>query len=576
MNWTHHLPILAEVRPSLSLFSTDAGGFLLRAAVHGSISAGYLALAGMVWHFMRRRGDPHLHTLLWSWFLLLFALGVIHLIELAAHPLNLSSVAASAWIIAAVQALVTAGLAIWLIPRALVYPGRVELEQMTRQLTQAIAEREQAQAALRHHQELLEREAAARTADLEQAKQALQREIAQREREERERLELERQVQHSQKLESLGLLAGGIAHDFNNLLMGILGNTELALSQAPNSAPIRERLEQVRSAALVAADLTKQMLAYAGKGRFQTQTVFLNGLVENLAQLLRATIPKKTSLHLKLSPNVRPVLADEAQVHQVVMNLITNAAEAIGGRQGVITVETGMMEASEEYLAGCFPREPRTPGPYVFLEVADTGDGMDSATQERIFEPFFTTKFTGRGLGLSAVQGIMRGHRGAVHVDSTPGAGTRMRVLFPPAQEQPRIAVATAPPTRYHGRGATVLVIDDETMVRNTLSAMLKSLGFVVLTAADGQEGVELFRANRSRIAAVLLDMTMPRMNGEETFRELRRIQPNVRTILCSGYSEQEAADRFAGQGLAGFLQKPFGLDSISARLSEVLERTPA
>jgi CheY-like chemotaxis protein len=290
--------------------------------------------------------------------------------------------------------------------------------------------------------------------------------------------------------------------------------------------------------------------------------------------LLCATIPTKISLHLNLSPDMPPVLADEAQVHQVVMNLITNAAEAIGARQGVITVATGMMEASEEYLAGCFPREPRTAGRYVFLEVADTGSGMDSTTRERIFEPFFTTKFTGRGLGLSAVQGIMRGHQGAVHVESAPGAGTRMRVLFPPAAEPLPVLAATAPPTRYHGRGATVLVIDDEAMVRNTLSAMLRSLGFVVLTAADGQEGVELFRTNRSRIAVVLLDMTMPRMNGEETFRELRRLQPNVRTILCSGYSEKEAADRFSGQGIAGFLQKPFGLDSISARLSEVLGGT--
>ncbi len=399
---------------------------------------------------------------------------------------------------------------------------------------------------------------------------------ARRAREERRRLEA--QMQQAQKLESLGVLAGGIAHDFNNLLMGVLGNADMALAKAPPESPLRVYLRRIETAARRAADLTNQMLAYSGKGRFVVEPIDLSRLVEEMGHLLETVVSKRAILRYDLRRGLPPVEADATQVRQVVMNLIVNASDAIGERSGVVTVHTGAVEADRAYLRGAFLAEDLAEGTYVCLEVSDTGCGMDAETRGRIFDPFFTTKAAGRGLGLAAVLGIVRGHRGTLKVYSEPGRGTTFKVLLPTSPCAGPAGPGLDPeggseggPPGWQGSG-TVLVVDDDETVRAVAKMMLEDAGFRVLTAADGLEGVALYRERADEVVAVLLDMTMPHLGGEETFRELRRIRPDVRVLLSSGYNEQDAVARFSGKGLAGFLQKPYRASALLAKLREVLE----
>jgi PAS domain S-box-containing protein len=390
--------------------------------------------------------------------------------------------------------------------------------------------------------------------------------ITEQRRAEEERRRLEARVRDAQKLESLGVLAGGIAHDFNNLLVGILGNAGLAHLEMPPDSPLRKYCDQIEQAALRARDLTNQLLAFSGKGKFQVRPANLSDLVRDTADLLRVSIPRHVTLDLHLAPDSPPILADATQIRQVVMNLLTNASEAVGDSPGTITLVTGSVHADRQYLAGAFVDEDLPEGDYVFLDVSDTGCGMDAETQARIFDPFFSTKFSGRGLGLAAVLGIVRGHRGAVRVYSEPGHGTAVKVLFPAADvagqgthepAAPAEGAASISTEGFRGSG-TVLVIDDEPSVRDVARAILEKAGFEVLVAASGREGLERFRACADRIVAVLLDMTMPDLAGEEVFAELRSIRPGVPVILSSGYNEQDATRRFAPSGLAGFIQKPY------------------
>jgi signal transduction histidine kinase len=396
-------------------------------------------------------------------------------------------------------------------------------------------------------------------------------EITERKQSEEERRRLEAQMQHAQKLESLGLLAGGIAHDFNNLLMGVMGNAGLALMQLGSESPARPWVEHIQTAAQRLAELTNQLLAYSGKGKFVARRVDLNGLVGEMGDLLHTVVSKNASMSHRLAEEPLVIEADPTQLRQVVMNLITNASEALGEAQGLITVSTGRMTADSAYLESTLLGGEAAPGGYAFLEVSDTGCGMDPETRERIFEPFFTTKFTGRGMGLGAVLGIVRGHHGALQVYSEPGRGTTMKVLLPlseqPAEDagEPRAAEGLIP------GGLTVLVVDDEEMVRELTRTSLEHYGLRVVTAADGQEGVEVFAERAGEIDLVLLDMTMPRLGGEEAFRELRRIKPGVPVILSSGYNEQEATARFAGKGLAGFIQKPYRPSELIEHIRAVL-----
>ncbi len=398
--------------------------------------------------------------------------------------------------------------------------------------------------------------------------------VTERKRAEQERRELEAKIQHAQKLESLGVLAGGIAHDFNNLLVGVLGNAELALLEMPSDGPLRAVVGEIRDAAVRASELTNQMLAYSGKGQFLVRRIDLNELIRDIGQLLRVSISKNVTLSYRLADDLPAVRADASQVRQVVMNLITNASDAIGDAAGRITLRTAAREIRRGDLSGADPPQEPPAGRYVCLEVADTGCGMDEKTRRRLFEPFFTTKFTGRGLGMAAVLGIVRGHRGAIDFESDPGRGTTFRVLLPACEAE--LATAEEPKwpepaeTQWQGSG-TVLVVDDEAMVCKVAKMMLERMGFAVLTACNGQEGLEVFRRHADEVVAVLLDMTMPRMSGSETFREMRRIRPDVKVVVSSGYSEQDAASQFAGALPTAFLHKPFDMEVMAARFREVV-----
>ncbi|HEY3282889.1 MAG TPA: PAS domain-containing protein [Armatimonadota bacterium] len=396
--------------------------------------------------------------------------------------------------------------------------------------------------------------------------------ITERKRAEEERLSLEAQVRHAQKLESLGVLAGGIAHDFNNLLMGVLANASLALSQVAADSPLRVRLRAIETAGQRAAELTNQMLAYSGRGRFVSERLDLSEIAREMVHLMGAAIPKKAELRLRLVEGLPPVEVDVAQVRQVAMNLITNASEALPEEGGVVELRTGLCYVDDAYLATTVPGTNALPGEYVYLEVEDTGCGMDEATLSRLFDPFFTTKFTGRGLGMAAVLGIVRGHEGAIRVTTEVGRGTTFTMLLPRSQSED-VGTASVP------RGAdrewlaqgVVLVVDDEDYVRDVVCEMLSASGFTPIPAADGMEGVEAFRQHAKDVVAVLLDMEMPRLGGFGALQQIKRIRPDVPVLLCSGYSEEEATRQFAGYGLAGFLQKPYGHESLRGALRQAL-----
>jgi len=395
--------------------------------------------------------------------------------------------------------------------------------------------------------------------------------ITERKRAEEERQRVETKLQETQKLESLGVLAGGIAHDFNNLLTGVIGNASLASADLPPGSPMLPYLSQIEDSAMRAADLCKQLLAYAGKGRFIIQDLDVSALVRETSNLLQCSIDKSVILKFDLADHLPAVSADATQLRQVVMNLVINATEAIGTRSGTVSISTGLVHADRAYLDGTVMAPDLPEGDYVHLEVTDNGSGMAPETLSKIFDPFFTTKFTGRGLGLAAVLGIVRSHKGTLKVYSEPGKGTSFKILLP-CTAAPAIPPASAETATDLWRGSgTVLVVDDEETVRLTAGRMLQSLGFTVVTANDGREAVDRFRAAPDEFCAVLLDLTMPHLDGEGVFRELRLVRPEVRVLLMSGFNEQEAIKRFIGKGLAGFLQKPFRFDSLRERIKEIL-----
>ncbi len=385
--------------------------------------------------------------------------------------------------------------------------------------------------------------------------------ISEKKRADDERRQLEQQMLHAQKLESLGVLAGGIAHDFNNILMAIIGNADLALMRVNRESPAVENLHRIEQAAARAADLAKQMLAYSGKGKFVVESIDLNRLLEEMLHMLEVSISKKAILRLNQYQPLPPVEADATQMRQIVMNLVINASDAIGDKSGVIAITTGCMDCDRSYLKDVWLDENLVDGLYVYLEIADSGCGMDKETLSKLFDPFFTTKFTGRGLGMAAVLGIVRGHRGAIKVYSEPGRGTTFKILLPASGRPSGQFNGDSHAGQLQGSG-TVLLVDDEETIRGIGAEMLKELGFTAITANDGREAVAIF-GNTPDIDFVILDLTMPHMDGEQCFRELRRIRADVKVIMSSGFNEQEVTQKFIGKGLAGFLQKPYRLSTL-------------
>lgn len=394
-------------------------------------------------------------------------------------------------------------------------------------------------------------------------------EEALREKRKRE-LELEEQLRQAAKMEALGVLAGGVAHDFNNLLTTISGNAELALMQLGEDHAARSNLDRIVVTSQRAGEFCSQMLAYAGRGTIRTGRVEVKALLAELSDLAHAALSKKATLTYSLHTEPIYVDADENQLLQVVLSLVTNAAEAIGDEEGTIEVATELAEYDAATLGRLAPDLTLSAGSYLRLTVRDTGAGMDDKTRARIFDPFFTTKFTGRGLGLAAVTGIVRKHGGLIRVESEPGVGTTFEVLLPTVDALPRAepaarAAASGAPTTRH-----VLVVDDEEGPRQVFRRVLEVSGFSVAEAIDGEDALRVFREDPQAVDCVLLDLSMPRLGGHEVFREIRSIRDDVPVVVISGYSEQEILDRLDGAPVARVLRKPIGVDALVDTIRDV------
>jgi len=394
--------------------------------------------------------------------------------------------------------------------------------------------------------------------------------ITQRKRSEDERLNLERQLLHAQKLESLGILSGGIAHDFNNLLAAIQGFLNLAQIQLEPGSPVLRHLDAMEQVLQRAADLTRQMLAYSGRGRFIVQPHSLNQVLQGMNDLVKVTVPKKISLSFDLAMGLSPIEADGTQVQQVILNLLTNASEAMGGQGGAIRVATRATQLGPEDLAEGFQGQDLEPGSYVILEVSDTGCGMIPEVQARIFDPFYTTKSTGRGLGLSAILGILRGHRAGMQIDSRPGEGTTFRIYFRTSSQPLAVKEAKPRPARSQLQG-TVLLVDDEEMILSSVSDMLESMGLQVHLARDGRQAVAKVQKEGGSLDLVLMDITMPHLDGLEAFRQIQLLDPGLPVILSSGYSEHESIHDGIGEQAASFLQKPYSIHDLYAMVTSHL-----
>jgi PAS domain S-box-containing protein len=396
--------------------------------------------------------------------------------------------------------------------------------------------------------------------------------ITERKRAEEEAVKLEAELQTSRKLESLGVLAGGIAHDFNNLLAGILGNTRMALLEMPPDSRSRCHLEDVITACKRAAELCSEMLAYSGNGKTSMEAVDIASLVKGTSELLRIHVPANSELRVMPCSEPRVVEGDPIQIRQVIMNLAMNGLDAVRGRGGLVKMTTGIVDCSREYLDGIPLHDGIPEGSYVFIDVNDDGCGMDQSVQSRMFDPFFTTKFTGRGLGLSAVLGIVRAHKGAISVRSKRGRGTSIRVLLPAmTRPAPPAPVEQVGGTSDRVRGTSILVVDDEPTVLLLTQRILEHAGYQVLTAKSGEDAVDLYRTRRDEIAAVLLDMTMPGMSGWEVLEELRTLDRDVHVVLTSGYIGHEGARDLSGEAAVAFLAKPFEPLDLLEMLRQIL-----
>ncbi len=396
------------------------------------------------------------------------------------------------------------------------------------------------------------------------------RDITLHKRLEIERQRLEEKMVQSQKLESLGILAGGVAHDFNNLLAAIMGHAELTKRRLPPGTSALANLQQIENAAERAADLARQMLAYSGRGHFILEHIDLNDLLQEMMHMLQVSISKKVLLRLIPYTPLPAVSVDATQIRQILMNLVINASEAIGENSGVITISTSLRVCDQQDLKTLWIDEDLKAGEYVSLEVSDSGCGMDEETIHKIFDPFFSTKFTGRGLGMSAVLGIVRGHKGAIRIYSEPGKGTTFNVLLPVSSQTAQPLEIEVNDDDWQGDGK-VLLVDDEESARRIGVEMLEELGFDVVTASDGREALNLYKSVAD-IGFVILDLTMPNMDGEQCYRELKKITPELKVLMSSGYNEAEVCQRFSGKKLAGFVQKPYKLTTLKHVVRKVFQ----
>jgi PAS domain S-box-containing protein len=390
-----------------------------------------------------------------------------------------------------------------------------------------------------------------------------------------ERSHLEAQMLHTQKLESLGVLAGGIAHDFNNLLAVMLGYSSLCRDDAESGSDLEMRLGEIEKAAHRAGELTKLMLAYSGRAPFSVQPVQPADLLTELGQLLDVSMSKKATLVLDIENGDATVLGDVSQLQQVFLNLIINASEALEESSGTITVSTWTQWFNQSELDSSFTTEPLPEGEYVCIKVADTGCGMDEDTRAKIFDPFFSTKFTGRGLGLAAVLGIVHGHGGTIAVESEPGKGTAFRVTLPTTAKLSNVIeqqTASPPPNSAPDNGTTILIVDDEEIVLAMAKTMLELVGHSILTARNGEEAVAIYREQGASVDLIILDLTMPVMDGVEAFKRIMDIDPKARVLLSSGYAAAEAMAQFEELNLSGFIQKPYGAEDLVKKVADALD----
>jgi two-component system cell cycle sensor histidine kinase/response regulator CckA len=398
---------------------------------------------------------------------------------------------------------------------------------------------------------------------------AVSNDITDRKRAEQAKLEMERQLLHSQKMDSLGALAGGIAHDFNNLLAVMMSNVEIAISDVPVTSPVQNYLNNALLAGKRAAELTRQMLAYSGRGRFITSQVDVSNLVRGLSDLLKVSVSKSVRLEFNLASGLPLIEVDAAQIQQVLMNLVSNASEAIAEKPGVVTISTTVRECDASYLTETRTSLKPRPGRYVILEVSDTGCGMDDTVRAKIFDPFFTTKFVGRGLGLYAVLGIVQGHGGAIIVSSKPKKGTVISVVLPALKKEPEATPVSeplpfkSPAQAIQPLSGTVLVVDDEPQVRSLMELLLKRMGLDVLSAADGRQAIDLVSKHGDEITFVLMDLTMPNMDGRAALVEIRKIRPDIKVVLTSGYESDDIIGRYREHGFDSFIQKPCDLETF-------------
>ncbi len=389
---------------------------------------------------------------------------------------------------------------------------------------------------------------------------------------EQERKQFEQRLEQTQKLEGLGVLAGGIAHDFNNILLSIVGNADIALLDTLPHSTAFNCLDEIKNSSSRAAELCRQMLTYSGRTTYTMQQTDLRPLVMEVVDLSRAGIPKKIKFQLHVPSGLPSIMAEDAQIRQALINLIVNASEAIGDQSGTISISLKTQQCTKEMLDHTVMADDVFPGEYLVCVIADNGCGMDEKTVQRLFEPFFTTKFTGRGLGMSSVLGIIRGHNGTIDIESVVGKGTTIKLYLPVDVARPDLLSMqeTAELGAWRGKG-TVLLVDDEEAIREVGRQMLIHIGFDVLTASDGREALEVYRGFQQQISLVLLDMTMPDLDGVDTYRALRRIDPKVKVVISSGYAEKDVETKFASEQVDGFIAKPYTLAVLREHLYRYL-----